>query len=455
MSACRAGLLAALVAGSISAPVTAQETGYQRLVGHGGPVKGVVLSDDAKWALTASFDYSLGVWAMPGGNIGKWLEGHEAAVNAIAVLPDGQRALSGGDDYRLILWDIATGAEIRRFEGHKGKILSVAVSPDGGVAATSGWDGWIGLWDLSGATEVRWLKGHQSGVNHVVFSNDGGTLYSASSDGTIRRWNVVEATLERTQIKHGFGINLLALNEAAGWLAYGAVDGAVRVIDLETDHEIADLTAERRPILALSASPDRSQLAVGDGEGHIMIIDTVDWVIRRDFRAAARGPIWALDWTPDGARLLSGGLDDSAVFWPVAAAEAETAERLASSERTFLRDPAEMTNGKRQFARKCSICHTLTPDDRNRAGPTLWRVFGRRAGTVDGYTYSDALTGSDIIWGPETIDKLFDLGPDHYTPGSKMPMQRITKPEDRDDLIEYLAENTGPHRVDNEGRASE
>lgn len=450
----RCAVLGLVFVGALGAASAVHANGYQRLEGHGGPVKGVALSEDGKWALTASFDYSLGVWSMPEGRIGTWLDGHDAAANTIAILPDGRRAISGGDDYRMILWDLTTGAEINRFEGHKGKILSVALSPDGTLAATSGWDGWIGVWDLSGTAPVRWLKGHRSGVNHAVFSDDGQTLYSASSDGTIRRWDLAKDELQRTLVKHGFGVNLLVLNEKSGWLAYGAVDGTVRAIDLASDVEIADLTADRRPILALSASPTGARLAVGDGEGHIMIIDTQNWVIRRDFRAAARGPVWALDWTPDGARLLSGGLDDAAVFWPVAAADAEITQRLAAGERTFLKDPSEMSNGERQFARKCSICHTLTPDDRNRAGPTLWGLFGRRAGTVEGYAYSDALDGSDIVWGPDTIDKLFDLGPDHYTPGSKMPMQRITGAKDRSDLIDYLAESTDPAAAEQNKGAS-
>lgn len=418
--------------------------GYQRLAGHGGPVKGVAISKDGSRALTASFDYSLGIWEVPTGQVGAWLDGHDAAVNAVRFLPDETQALSAGDDFRLILWDFEARTEIRRFEGHKGKVISLDISPDGALAVSSGWDGWVGLWDLSGNRPVRWLKGHAGNVNDAVFSADGSKIYSASYDGTIRRWDVAEASLERTLIRHGFGVNRLVLNEAAGWLAYGAVDGAVRVIDLATDAEIADLTADRRPVLAMSASQDLSRLAVGDGEGHIMIIDTQDWSIERDFRAAARGPIWALAWAPDGSRLLSGGLDDAATFWPVAGASSDVLDSTSGAERSFLRDPSEMTNGERQFARKCSVCHTLTPDDRNRAGPTLWGVFGRRAGTIDGYSYSDALRDADIVWEPQSIDRLFDLGPDHYTPGSKMPMQRITSANDRRDLIEFLAKNTGP-----------
>ncbi len=111
-------------------------------------------------------------------------------------------------------------------------------------------------------------------------------------------------------------------------------------------------------------------------------------------------------------------------------------------ERAFLRDPETMPNGERQFMRKCSICHALEPGPSRKAGPTLHGVFGRPAGTVAGYTYSDTLDGSGIVWSDETIDALFDEGPDHYIPGSKMPMQVISGRDDRADLIAFLKQAT-------------
>jgi cytochrome c len=116
--------------------------------------------------------------------------------------------------------------------------------------------------------------------------------------------------------------------------------------------------------------------------------------------------------------------------------------RRDGAPREFLRDPGTMPNGERQFARKCSICHSLTGSASRKAGPTLFGVFGRRAGTVAGYRYSPTLEGSGIIWTEDTIDALFDQGPDHFIPGSKMPMQRITQPEDRRDLIAFLKQAT-------------
>jgi cytochrome c len=175
-----------------------------------------------------------------------------------------------------------------------------------------------------------------------------------------------------------------------------------------------------------------------------MVIDTDDWNIARDFKAMARGPVWALEFSPDGGMIYAGGLSEVIYGWPVDLLD--DYDPAGAVEHSFLRPAEEMDNGERQFMRKCSICHALTPPPSRKAGPTLHGIFGRRAGTLPGYAYSDTLDGADIIWSEQTIDALFDLGPDHYIPGSKMPMQRITAPEDRQDMIDYLRRATATER---------
>ena len=205
------------------------------------------------------------------------------------------------------------------------------------------------------------------------------------------------------------GVNVLALNEVAGWLAYGALDGGTRVIDLGTGETIADLTAGRRPILAMARSPTGHRLAVGDGEGYIMVVETAAWRIHRDFRAALNGPIWALAFTPTGEGIVAAGIANEAMLWPLDGTD--SAPRLAEIRREFHTDPDAVPNGERQFLRKCSICHTLGPDGERRAGPPLAGLFGRPAGSVPGYPYSDAIRNSGLVWTRETIDALFDIGP--------------------------------------------
>ncbi|MAU52473.1 MAG: cytochrome C [Roseovarius sp.] len=415
-----------------AASAAAQE--FTTLKGHGGPVMGLAMLPGGTVA-SASFDNSVGLWQ---GRVPRWLEGHAAAVIALAPLgPD--RLVTGGDDFDLIIWDRESGAATR-LEGHRGKIAALAVSPDGGWIASASWDGSIGLWPAQGGAP-RFLRGHDGPVTDVTFARDGARLFSTSADGTLRVWRWQESDpVSRVLVDQGFGINELVAGPEDAWLAYGAVDGATRVVEPENGTEIADFTLDRRPILALAHHEGTGQLAAGDGHGYIMVIETGTWQITRDFQAMSRGPVWALAFSPDGGTLYAGGLSEVVYGWPVAMLDAF--DPAGETEHSFLRPPEEMENGERQFMRKCSICHALTPPPSRKAGPTLHGLFGRAAGSVPGYPYSPILANSDIVWTDESIDALFDLGPDHYIPGSKMPMQRITGAQDRQDLIAFLRRAT-------------
>ena len=423
-----------LILGLAVLPWAALAQEFFTLKGHGGPVKGVDAGPDGA-ALTASFDNSVGYWL---DGVPRWLEGHEAAVNAVVFAGDGQAA-SAGDDFSVRLWNLGTGASAILGQ-HRGKVIALAAGPKGRRVASASWDGTARIWALDGSGSVE-IRGHSSNVNDVAFSPDGSLILTASSDGTVRIWDAATGAARRILVRHGFGINTLVMDVAAGWLAYGATDGGTRVVSLTSGEEIADFTLDRRPILAMAYDAAGNRIAVGDGQGYIMMVDTVGWQIADDFRATLSGPVWALAFTEDSQNIHAGGLDDAMYSWPVAVLD--EAARMTGTERSFLRPPEEMTNGERQFQRKCSICHALAAGPSRKAGPTLAGVFGRQAGGLDGYSYSQTLTSADFTWSDETIDQLFDLGPDHFIPGSKMPMQRITGDRDRADLIAFLREATG------------
>jgi cytochrome c len=108
------------------------------------------------------------------------------------------------------------------------------------------------------------------------------------------------------------------------------------------------------------------------------------------------------------------------------------------------RDPLAAYAGDHgaEVFRACVACHTLSDKEPQRAGPTLAGLYGRRIASLPGYRFSDALKGMDIVWTPETVSKLFELGPNAYTPGTKMPEQRIGSAEDRRALTDFLARAT-------------
>ena len=87
--------------------------------------------------------------------------------------------------------------------------------------------------------------------------------------------------------------------------------------------------------------------------------------------------------------------------------------------------------------RVCAGCHSLEPG-RQSAGPSLARIFGRKAGTVDGFTrYSKALKESGVVWNEKTLDAWIEK-PDALIPGNFMPFPGIPDPEARADLVAFL-----------------
>jgi cytochrome c len=101
---------------------------------------------------------------------------------------------------------------------------------------------------------------------------------------------------------------------------------------------------------------------------------------------------------------------------------------VAVAQAPLVGDPAR---GKSLFDNRCTKCHKDST-----MGPPYTGLFGKRAGTVKGFEYSDALQKAGIDWGPETLDKWL-ANPDAFVPGNLMGL-RVRNPQDRADIIAYL-----------------
>jgi cytochrome c len=91
-----------------------------------------------------------------------------------------------------------------------------------------------------------------------------------------------------------------------------------------------------------------------------------------------------------------------------------------------------------EIYKRCQGCHSI---DRNRIGPMHKGLFGRTAGTVSGFNYSDAMKNSGIVWNAQTLDQ-FLQGPRKMVPGTKMTYAGVPDPQERADLIAYLKRAT-------------
>ncbi len=89
----------------------------------------------------------------------------------------------------------------------------------------------------------------------------------------------------------------------------------------------------------------------------------------------------------------------------------------------------------------CKACHDIEPAQPPKAGPSLQGVFGRKAGTLPGFKYSDALVKSGVVWTPETMDEWLKQ-PGAMIPGNGMAFPGIASDTDRASLVAYLMSAT-------------
>lgn len=100
---------------------------------------------------------------------------------------------------------------------------------------------------------------------------------------------------------------------------------------------------------------------------------------------------------------------------------------------------AQTSGGAKElFEKRCGGCHAL---DRDKEGPRLRGVYGRAAGSISSFQYSDALKKSKIVWTDETLERwLADT--EKLVPNNDMTFH-VEKAEERREIIGYLKLNSG------------
>ena len=101
----------------------------------------------------------------------------------------------------------------------------------------------------------------------------------------------------------------------------------------------------------------------------------------------------------------------------------------------------DTARGERVFQR-CFACHSVDPKETAKLqGPSLFRVVGRPAASIAGFTYSDAMRAkgaAGLVWTAEALDR-YVADPDAFVPGTPMSLPPLRDEQERADLIAYLA----------------
>ncbi len=101
----------------------------------------------------------------------------------------------------------------------------------------------------------------------------------------------------------------------------------------------------------------------------------------------------------------------------------------------------DAAKGQRVFNQQCRACHTLDKGGASPTGPNLHGVFGRKAGTAEGYEFSAAMKTSGIVWDETTMAE-YNRDPKGKVPGTKMVFNGVKNAGQLADLVAYLKQAT-------------
>jgi cytochrome c len=392
----------------------------QDLVGHSGPVGALAVAEGS--LLSGGFDTRAILWSVDEARALYVSRFHDGTVTAVAHLGDG--FVTAGQDGRIALWD--RGRAEPRFATPRGTspVASLDVAADGSRIAAGFFDGSVQILTLADKS-ITLVSAHSDRVTGVGFLPDG-QIVSVGGDLKFLRWSPdgqVQASAGLPGLPNGLAISQ---NRAAIIFA----DGSLRVFSAE-GAQLPERFLTDRPLVSVGAG--KSHIVTGAIDGTVWTLAPKDLGITAMFRAAD-GPIWAV--AADAAQVFTGSADGVVRRW-----DALTGASLGGDSPAA---PEEYTDASRgaEIWRACAVCHSLVPDDHSRAGPSLHGVFGREIAAADGFDYSPALQALGIVWTPETVAELFEFGPEAYTPGSRMPEQRVADAQDRQALVDFIARAT-------------
>jgi WD40 repeat protein/tRNA A-37 threonylcarbamoyl transferase component Bud32 len=269
------------------------------------------------------------------------LKGHTGWVTAAAFSPDGMRLVTGSADHTAKVWDARTGAEVLTFKAHgsvanflPADVVGAAFNPDRTRAVTGGPDGTARVWDAKTGAELLALKGHINAVYSVAFSQDGTSVLTGGSDNTARVWDAktgVQLLTLETLEGHRFRVNAAAFSPDGTRVVTGGGDNTARVWDAKTGAELLALKGHAEMVAVIAFSPDGARVVTGSRDGTAKLWDvktgaevltfkghtrTEVLTVKRQSRPAGLpAVVLAAAFSPDGARVVTGGSDGTARVW--------------------------------------------------------------------------------------------------------------------------------------------
>jgi WD40 repeat protein/tRNA A-37 threonylcarbamoyl transferase component Bud32 len=348
---------------------------------HAGPVEDVVFSPDGTTLATAGDDHVARIWdATSGAKLAEVTDCHDDAVLSVRYSPDGSRIATASRDATACIVEISSGI-VQKIRGHSKRVNSVRWSSDGLLVATASDDGTARIWsaargkpvikplhaeqdapmyvaeitsdrrvltaggdhlarvwqlpaldpaelldndsthprpeqpDPPDATLVRTLRGHADKIVAAVWSTDETRVATAGHDRRAIVWDPVDGQ-RVASFEHADVVGDLAFAVGNKRLVTASRDGTARIWDIDrasAQHWSVRIESE---IHAIATSGD--SLAIGTADARVRLWRSGHGLEGTVLPDGHESRVLAMDFTPEGGRLVTGGDDPDLFVWDVA-----------------------------------------------------------------------------------------------------------------------------------------
>ncbi|OMJ69628.1 hypothetical protein SteCoe_32582 [Stentor coeruleus] len=310
------------------------------LKGHKGLVRSIVVTNDDKYAISGSEDYTIRVWNLldkreeeefdsdyqiiiPGGNdkpkhleIPEFrqqsiLRGHTDYVNSLAITNDNQFVISVSDDNTVKMWNFLEERIETVFEGHTGSVKSVAISNDDHFAVTGSCDHNIIVWNLIEKRQQSVMLDHECSIEKVSIFLDNKCCSLSSSEMIV--WDLEGASqILKTTVYYRF----LAFNKNETiWVTslFGFPDDEVQVWNLVKKTKVV-VSGCKKSASSAAVFNNNCLLALGSSNGSVILWNITENKQEDELKGHTE-EVSCIALTSDNGLLISGSKDYTLRVW--------------------------------------------------------------------------------------------------------------------------------------------
>lgn len=301
-------------------------------------VASVAYSSDGTLVIAGGADSHLRIYRATDGKLLEDLIG-TVPVTVAGVIGDGRTIAAARADNSIGLHRIDI---VKLLTGHEGPVTCVTFGPKGEIVLTGGNDKTIRVWNMAEGKQISALTGSGEAVTSIVITPDGQSVIGGSTDKQVRLWSLPMA-LGAAQVGSDVAlaqttpVRSLALTADGTRLAVGGDDNQVHLWDLNSLRELERFPGHTGVVQRLAFARDGT-----------LITGSVDKTVRtwkvagQRALAAHQGPVTRLQFSPDGARLISGSADKLLLEWDATTLK----EGLRRDLQSPVRSLAQSSDGK-------------------------------------------------------------------------------------------------------------